>query len=71
MGSRESEFGVVDGDDAREAVEVMGSAADTVGAAEFQALRCEAVLSQERLAGEEGTLRVLVVVRGWEGIVAR
>jgi hypothetical protein len=34
---REGELGVVDGDDAGEAVEVMGGAADALGAARFEA----------------------------------
>ncbi len=71
MRSGKRELGVVDGDDAREAIEVVGSAADAVGAAEFQSLCCEAVLRQERLTGEEGAFRVLVIVRVWEGVVTR
>jgi hypothetical protein len=68
--TQDGELGVVDGDDAGEAVEVEGCAADTFGSAEFEALGLQRRVCEDRFTRKERAIGVGVEVRGWERVVA-
>ncbi|MBX3316811.1 MAG: hypothetical protein KF902_08120 [Phycisphaeraceae bacterium] len=56
------EDGVVNGDDAGEAVEVVAGAACALGSAEFEALGLQRCAAQDRFAGQERAVGALVQV---------